>query len=90
VTGWKLEVSNTISHLPSLQSHLIKIGNRKELVIATKYTTLYKHQASIKANYCGNHYKSMVDSVNASLEKLKTNYIDILYVHWWEYTVRVF
>ena len=30
--------------------------------------------------------KSLHNSVNASLKKLRTDYIDILYVHWWDYT----
>lgn len=34
----------------------------------------------------GNHSKSMKVSVEQSLKKLKTDYIDILYLHWWEYT----
>ena len=28
-------------------------------------------------------------SVEASLKKLRTTYIDILYVHWWDYTTTV-
>jgi aryl-alcohol dehydrogenase-like predicted oxidoreductase len=28
-------------------------------------------------------------SVEASLKKLRTSYIDILYVHWWDYTTSV-
>ena len=28
-------------------------------------------------------------SVEASLKKLRTSYIDILYVHWWDYTTQV-
>ena len=28
-------------------------------------------------------------SVEASLKKLRTNYIDILYVHWWDYGTRM-
>lgn len=31
----------------------------------------------------------MVMSVDASLKKLKTSYIDVLYVHWWDYTTPV-
>ena len=37
----------------------------------------------------GNNFKSMVNSVDASLKKLRTDYIDILYVHWWDYTCSV-
>ena len=31
----------------------------------------------------------MYMSVEASLKKLRTSYIDILYVHWWDYTTSV-
>lgn len=31
----------------------------------------------------------MVMSVEASLKKLRTSYIDVLYVHWWDYTTPV-
>ena len=33
-------------------------------------------------NFAGNGKKSMHVSVEASLKKLQTSYIDILYVHW--------
>ncbi|KAL5533641.1 hypothetical protein ACEPAG_101 [Sanghuangporus baumii] len=58
---------------------------RDQMVIATKYTTNYKHASNdipIKVNYTGNHAKSLMISVEASLKKLRTTYIDILYVHW--------
>ena len=35
-----------------------------------------------KIHYVGNNLKSMHVSVEASLKKLRTTYIDILYVHW--------
>ena len=35
-----------------------------------------------KSVYLGNHVKSMHVSVEESLKKLRTTYIDILYVHW--------
>lgn len=31
----------------------------------------------------------MINSVNDSLKKLRVDYIDILYVHWWDYTTSV-
>jgi aryl-alcohol dehydrogenase-like predicted oxidoreductase len=40
-------------------------------------------------NYSGNHAKSLHISVEASLKKLRTSYIDILYVHWWDWTTSV-
>ncbi len=44
---------------------------------------------SHKVNYVGNHAKSLHVSVRDSLKKLRTSYIDILYVHFWEYSTSV-
>ena len=33
--------------------------------------------------------KSLNISVEESLKKLRTTYIDILYIHWWDYTASV-
>jgi aryl-alcohol dehydrogenase-like predicted oxidoreductase len=68
-------------------------GIRDELIIATKYTTNYKSYKLGKnmkvANYSGNSKKTMHVSVKASLEKLQTEYIDLLYVHWWDWTTSI-
>ncbi|EGN98123.1 hypothetical protein SERLA73DRAFT_182990 [Serpula lacrymans var. lacrymans S7.3] len=67
-------------------------GIRDQLVIATKYTTnFHRGNESIKqqVHYTGNNVKSMNISVEASLKKLRTSYIDILYVHWWDYDTSV-
>lgn len=65
---------------------LVERGCRDEMVIATKYTSGYKKHEDqtkvIQANYGGNNAKSMRVSVDASLRKLKTDYVDVLYVHW--------
>lgn len=37
----------------------------------------------VSSNYGGMHTKSLRLSLRESLRKLKTDYIDILYVHWW-------
>ncbi|KAK0491995.1 NADP-dependent oxidoreductase domain-containing protein [Armillaria luteobubalina] len=69
-----------------------KRGIRDQLVIATKYTTNYKRgddAVTQKVNYTGNNAKSMHISVEASLEKLRTSYIDILYLHWWDYETSI-
>lgn len=61
--------------------------NRDQMVIATKYTTDYKWFELGKGkavNHCGNHRRSLHMSVRDSLAKLKTDWIDILYVHWWD------
>lgn len=68
-------------------------GIRDQVVIATKYSTMYKRapnsQIKQKALYGGNHLKSMHTSVEESLTKLRTSYIDILYVHYWDYNTSV-
>ncbi|KIJ40924.1 hypothetical protein M422DRAFT_32039 [Sphaerobolus stellatus SS14] len=67
-------------------------GIRDQLVIATKYTTNYKRGSKdiqTKVNYTGNNSKSLHISVAESLKKLRTTYIDILYVHWWDYETSV-
>jgi len=67
-------------------------GIRDQIVVATKYTTGFKKSdPSIKqkVNYVGNNVKSMHISVEASLKKLKTSYIDIYYVHWWDHYTSV-
>ncbi|KAI8631655.1 norsolorinic acid reductase [Xylariaceae sp. FL1651] len=69
-----------------------KRGNRDQIVLATKYTTNYMAgptESHVMANYSGNGTKSMMISVDASLRKLQTHYIDILYVHWWDYTTSI-
>ncbi len=37
----------------------------------------------------GNNLKSLHNSVEASLKKLRTDHIDILYVHWWDYATPI-
>ncbi|KAH9166991.1 Aldo/keto reductase [Lactarius sanguifluus] len=67
-----------------------KRGIRDQLVLATKYSSNYKRTlGSHTVNYSGNSAKTLHLSVEASLKKLRTTYIDILYVHWWSYTTSV-
>ena len=42
-----------------------------------------------KTTYNGNNTKNLHISVEASLKKLRTDYIDILYLHWWDYSTSV-
>ncbi|KAI4762490.1 putative aryl-alcohol dehydrogenase Aad14 [Aureobasidium sp. EXF-3400] len=67
-------------------------GNRDQMVIATKFTTDYKGYALGKgkaANHCGNDRRSLHMSVRDSLKKLQTDFIDILYLHWWDHTTSI-
>jgi aryl-alcohol dehydrogenase-like predicted oxidoreductase len=66
--------------------------NRDQIVLATKFTTEYKtHELGRGrgANTCGNHKRSLHVSVRDSLKKLQTDWIDILYLHWWDYTTSI-
>ncbi|THU82975.1 Aldo/keto reductase [Dendrothele bispora CBS 962.96] len=67
-------------------------GLRDQIVLATKYTSCFKAMdPNIKqtSNYVGNNTKSMTISVKQSLKKLRTDYIDILYVHWWDFDTSI-
>lgn len=62
-------------------------GVRGEIVLATKYSSGYKVNSSparIQSNFGGNGSKSLHLSVEASLGKLRTSYVDLLYVHYWD------
>ncbi|KAK4504784.1 hypothetical protein PRZ48_002746 [Zasmidium cellare] len=66
-----------------------KKKNRDFFVIATKYTTNYvgaKFGKGKTVNHTGNHKKSLHVSLRDSLKKLRTDYIDILYLHWWDWS----
>ncbi|KAL1735420.1 NADP-dependent oxidoreductase domain-containing protein [Schizophyllum commune] len=66
-------------------------GNRDEMVVSTKYTGNLKsgQQANIYTNFAGNNAKSLKLSIDSSLKRLRTHYIDILYVHWWDYRTSI-
>ncbi|GAA4638499.1 aldo/keto reductase [Actinoallomurus vinaceus] len=59
---------------------------RERLVLATKYTLSTRPG---DPNSGGNHRKSMVRSVEGSLRRLGTDYIDLLYLHAWDGTTPV-
>jgi aryl-alcohol dehydrogenase-like predicted oxidoreductase len=56
-------------------------GHRESVVLATKYTNA---AAGKDPNAAGNHRKSMMQSVEASLKRLQTDYIDLYWVHIWD------
>lgn len=66
--------------------------NRDSIVIATKFTTCFpdpNNRPRLVANHAGNSTKSLRVSVEASLKKLQTDYIDLLYVHWWDFSTSI-
>ena len=56
-------------------------SERERFVVATKYTLTTNPD---DPNASGNHRKNLVQSVDASLKRLNTHYIDLLWVHIWD------
>ena len=55
--------------------------HRQSVVLATKYTNAMPGK---DPNAAGNHRKSMVQALEASLRRLKTDYIDLYWLHIWD------
>jgi aryl-alcohol dehydrogenase-like predicted oxidoreductase len=62
-------------------------GHRHEAVIATKYT--FHVPGTNNPNAGGNHRKSLVRSIEGSLRRLNTDYVDMLWTHGWDGTTPV-
>jgi len=56
-------------------------SDRDHFVVATKYTLTERPD---DPNFGGNHRKNMFRSVEGSLERLKTDQIDLLWLHMWD------
>jgi len=56
-------------------------GRRNRFVIASKYSLT---MSPGDPNASGNHRKNMVQAVEASLQRLGTDYVDLLYLHVWD------
>jgi hypothetical protein len=56
-------------------------GRRDEFVLATKYTA---SRNPADPNAAGNHRKNLVLSLETSLRRLRTDYIDLYWVHIWD------
>jgi aryl-alcohol dehydrogenase-like predicted oxidoreductase len=61
-------------------------SDRDHFVLATKYT-LSTHPED--PNRSGNHRKNMARSVEASLKRLGTDYIDLYWLHAWDFTTGI-
>lgn len=61
-------------------------GRRDRLVVSTKYSLTTRPG---DPNASGNHRKNMIRSVEDSLRRLGTDYIDLLYLHMWDFNTPV-
>lgn len=60
--------------------------DRDYWVVASKYTLLNREG---DPNAAGNHRKNMVQSLESSLRRLGTDYLDLLWLHAWDYMTPV-
>lgn len=56
-------------------------SKRSEIVLATKYSLFNKRG---EVNGTGNNRKNMVTSLEKSLKRLNTDYVDLFYLHAWD------
>ncbi len=61
-------------------------AKRDRFVIATKYSLTTDPD---DPNASGNHRKNMMQSVESSLKRLNTDYIDLYWLHAWDYTTPI-
>jgi aryl-alcohol dehydrogenase-like predicted oxidoreductase len=73
----------------------MKLRNvRDQIVLATKYSHsepsgYTDSDGGILSNYSGSNKKALRVSLNASLKRLGTDYVDLYYVHAWEGTASI-
>ncbi len=57
-------------------------SERERFVLATKYSLSMRDG---DPNASGNHRKNIVQALEASLKRLKTEYVDLYWVHVWDF-----
>lgn len=68
---------------------MAKRGNRDEIVLATKFGSPTKYGSKNGSNYAGNSSKNLKLALEGSLQRLQTEYVDLLWVHAWDFTASV-
>lgn len=61
-------------------------GEREHVVVATKYTMSTDRS---DPNAGGNHRKHLVQALDASLRRLRLDYVDVLWLHAWDFLTPV-
>lgn len=61
-------------------------SDRDHFIIATKYSLFDRLN---DPNFSGNHKKNMIRSLEQSLKRLNTDFIDLFWVHAWDFTTPV-
>ena len=56
-------------------------ADRDHFVVATKYALTERED---DPNFGGNHRKNLLRSINGSLRRLSTDYVDVLWLHMWD------
>ncbi|PPR07340.1 hypothetical protein CVT26_013656 [Gymnopilus dilepis] len=67
-------------------------GVRDQMIVATKYSFNYKlgdPNSKQKIVFHGNNAKSLRHSLETSLKNLRTDFVDILYVHIWDWETSI-
>jgi len=62
-------------------------SDRERYVIASKYANCVPGKND--PNAAGSHRKSLMQNLDASLKRLAIDYIDLYFVHWWDFTTPV-
>ncbi|WP_103123962.1 aldo/keto reductase [Nostoc cycadae] len=64
--------------------------DRERFVVATKYSfPLRMGEKTGNPNGSGNHRKNLVQSLEGSLKRLNTDYIDLFWLHAWDFTTPI-
>lgn len=95
VNGWRSEeFVSKLSSLPKYVADCTIVCNfldRQNIIIQYTDSPL-RWSGDPKVNQAallGNNVKSLVSSLDISLKRLRMSYVDIFYVHWWDYACSI-
>jgi aryl-alcohol dehydrogenase-like predicted oxidoreductase len=64
--------------------------DRERFIVATKYSfPLQMNENKGDPNASGNHRKNLIQSLEGSLKRLNTDYIDLFWLHAWDFTTPI-